>query len=452
MKRKFCLLVSPCPSDKPILGTIGTVVGIIIICLFSNASAYPQNGLSIGDKVPEITIRNIIHHPTGQAKLSDFKGKLLILDFWATWCSPCISAFPKSDSLNKVFKDRAVILPVTYQSKEDVLKLFNKSAHLRSINMPMVTGDTELRKLFPHKEVPHYIWIDGQGTVKAITGHGEVTGSNISNMIATSSFTLRQKQDVEVLRYDRETPLLFNQVQIAPRDLQYESIVLGYKEGFASRIDVLRYPDNTIARLTGTNLGLTTLYAYAYSTDEQVIKDNRVRVDVADTTTLVYPDHRTTSPEDLLQWFKANSYCYELIAPNVLSKRFLEMMQEDLARVFNRYSAKLEKRETKVLALVRTSARDKIKTSGKEQKFNIDHFEFTITNCKLQLLVANLNYSLQLLRIPVIDDTGYMGNVDLSLSANQSDIESIRKALLPYDLDLVYKMKPIDMLVIRDTH
>jgi hypothetical protein len=138
------------------------------------------------------------------------------------------------------------------------------------------------------------------------------------------------------------------------------------------------------------------------------------------------------------------------MVPNAISKDFLKMMKEDLARVFNLYTASLEKRDTKVLALVRTSSNDKIKTSGQTQKFDIDHFGFTITNCKLQLLVANLNYSLQLLRIPVIDDTGYIGDVDMSLQANQSDIESIRKELRKYDLDLVYKTKAIDMLVIRD--
>jgi thiol-disulfide isomerase/thioredoxin len=422
-----------------------------LLCLFFSVRAQTSyNALSIGDQVPDVTIKNIMNHTTGQVKLSDYKGQLLILDFWATWCSPCISMFPKSDSLNKIFKDKAVILPVTYQSKEEVLKLFNKSVHLRDIKMPMATGETQLQKLFPHKEIPHYVWIDEQGKVKAITGHTEVTAANISKMISSSTSGLKEKKDSEVLPYDRETPLLFNQVEIAAEDLRYESVMLGYKEGFSSRIDVLRYPDNTIARITGTNLGLKTLYAYAFSTDEQVIKDNRVIVEVSDTSKLIYPDHRTTSSEELPRWLKVNAYCFELLVPNSISKTFLEVMKADLARVFNAYTASLEKRDTKVLALVRTSSVDKIKTSGKPQKFNVDHFEFTITNGKLQLLVANLNYSMQLLRIPVIDDTGYIGNVDLSLNANQSDIESIRKELRKYDLDLVYKTKSIDMLVIRD--
>jgi thiol-disulfide isomerase/thioredoxin len=431
MKRKICLLA--------------------LLYLFGSAEAQNKNsGLVIGDRMPDVVLTGVINHSSDQIRLSEYRGKLLILDFWATWCSPCISMFPKSDSLNIAFKDKAVILPITYQSKEEVMKLFNKSVHLRDIKMPMATSDTELRKLFPHKEIPHYIWIDEQGKVKAITGHTEVNAANIRKMIASSASALNEKKDVEILPYDREIPLLFNQVQIAAEDLRYESIVLGYKEGFSSRIDVLRYPDNTIARITGTNLGLKTLYAYAFSTDEQVIKDNRVIVEVADTSKLVYPDHRTTSAKELLSWVKVNSYCYELMVPNAISKNFLKMMKEDLARVFNIYTASLEKRDTKVLALVRTSSSDKIKTSGKPQKFNVDHFEFTITNCKLQLLVANLNYSLQLLRIPVIDDTGYIGNVDMSLQANQSDIKSIRKELRKYDLDLVYKTKAIDMLVIRD--
>jgi thiol-disulfide isomerase/thioredoxin len=61
----------------------------------------PPTNLKIGDKVPEITISNILNYkdstgkPSTSAKISEFKGKLLILDFWATWCTPCIKYLPE---------------------------------------------------------------------------------------------------------------------------------------------------------------------------------------------------------------------------------------------------------------------------------------------------------------------------------------------------------------------
>ena len=130
----------------------------VSLCLFTNVYAQEtSHRLSIRETVPEIHLNHILNYSRGKPTLSDFQGNLLIVDFWATWCAPCIAMMPKTDSLQRVFKDQVQFLPVTYQSKEKVEKLLHNLQSRKGItlNLPIVVEDTVLHNLFPHRELPH---------------------------------------------------------------------------------------------------------------------------------------------------------------------------------------------------------------------------------------------------------------------------------------------------------
>lgn len=160
---------------------------IILSYLFLTSRPMPlyaqKTALKIGDQVPNIVLNNVVGYKTTSLRLTDFKGKLLILDFWATWCASCISSMPKLDSLQAKYKGRLQVISVTHQKREVIEAFKQKNPIARAFKAPMITGDKKLSELFHHRALPHLAWISSKGEFIGTSVGFDATSKSIMDLL-----------------------------------------------------------------------------------------------------------------------------------------------------------------------------------------------------------------------------------------------------------------------------
>lgn len=442
---------------------------LLPLCLFFSAKA--QQGVPIkqsstdtagalrsrvhaGDPVPDVTISGIAGlslngKPVTTARISDFRGKLLILDFWATWCAPCRSMVPVMDSLRRVFGEGLVFLPVTYESSAVVGPVLAQMRRVRGFDLPEVTGDTVLHGLFPHRSLPHYVWIDPNGKLRAVTEFGEVTGAHIRRVLsgATTQLGMEEKRDVRVA-YDKGRPLLVGGNGGDGASLVYHSLLTGYTEGIGGGLNISPLDSVRGQLFTVRNVPMIWLGRLAFGDHGRWFPDARVVFETRDSLRMT----TKLSGQAYVRWLKAgNGWCYELALPPGMARDPFRLIREDLERLFPAYRIGVERREVRSLVLVRTSAVDKLRSAGGTALVDIGPYACHLHNGTIGQLMMRLERQyLQGSALPLADGTGYTGKVDLDFEAPLSDLKALNAALARYGLAFIEKIYPAELLVFRD--
>jgi thiol-disulfide isomerase/thioredoxin len=461
---------------------------IVVIGLqLSGLSSYAQKKLlKIGDKVPDFQLSEFLFYSNPSMKISDFKGKLLILDYWTVGCVPCIKAMPKYDKLQKLFGDRIAIIPIVSkkkdvpvtntefeEAKQYYTTFWKKNKYTNQTSLPTIIDSTGLRSNFTESTgVPYEVWINGDGILVGLTGSDELNEKEIRSVLSGSFVN---SPGVSSLLYNSKEPLLKSNDAQETKFSNYIAFTPYWHvqtQGLHYEYDSLK---NT-SRLTGINLSLNAVILpgdFLFEDGESFGNNtNRIVYNVADSNRYFEPDNEY--PE---VWNKKHTYCYEAVNDGKVSK---EIMVKNMREYFQNHfgiQTGFQKQVIECLALIRTSNDNMLLLSNRKEdlgkRVGLTYPEKTIYAEDVKIvtsifkstseLVTHMNYSnyypFKTNPLLIVDETGSIDNIRLvfnvDIKEGAQDIRSfgaarLKKQLKQYGLDLVPVKRDMEVFVITE--
>ncbi len=115
----------------------------------------------IGSKAPDFTLTDLDGNKVG---LSQYRGKVIVIDFWATWCPPCKDSIPFLESLYQRYKEKGlVVIGVSFDEDVELVKRF-KERYI--MTYPVLMGEDRIKNNYGLIAIPEMFIIGRDGVLR----------------------------------------------------------------------------------------------------------------------------------------------------------------------------------------------------------------------------------------------------------------------------------------------
>lgn len=457
-------------------------VAIILCCAIPFVlKGQTSNGIytpEVGDMLPEHAFTDLYNSSKDHIKLSDFKGKWLILDFWSKDCSGCLKSFPKMNRLHHQFKNNVEILMVgdvsdlyfessgkRIKREKDTKMLYQRLQNLYDLQFS-VAFDSTLSSYYGIRSLPYILIVDPTGVIRGITTY--VDEQDISAFLkneepnlkkaytGTQIDTYAKNYDAEALLYSKQDPNL-----IPSENKLFRSQMSIYD---INTMPMKNYVDLHNSKLSSTlvtmekgifeisNVSLNSLFLTAHLGTPFLSHNNPSHKDFA-------PDCIFEVTDTLIQnKLKTPTYAYSLKIP--IEKVNIDYIQENLKKDLEQYfglKSRIEMRQTDVynLIVIDSIKALKLKSTGEPERYKYDQnlpilHQIILNKASIDKLCSRISNSAGGKQPIVLDKTNIITNIDIDLRTYIYDFNQIEMALDEYGLGLQKGQQYMKTIVLRE--
>lgn len=411
------------------------LIFIILFLILMKGGKSQVRPLGIGDLFSPPVFTQVINHSSSMLDLATYKGKLVIFDFWASYCVGCIRALPKLYSLQQKYADRLAIFVVTTQGRAATAKFWHNHKGTKDYPLPVITADSLLRQYFPFGSLPHEVWIGADGKVKAITGADYITEENILALLTTNKVSWPVKT-VETAFDESQSLLMWNTATATAPLFVYHTAFTGSMPGIRLYKGVQSDSQSHSRRHVLINLTLPGLYYTILQQMGWQQINQRMELKLADSSRFFYK--KGSGYE--LDWNLKNRYCYEAVFPDTINAaRTGYMMIEDLNR-FSGLNGYITRKFTDCWVICDLKVPTDITAYSKAVH--------TLQYASIEKLTRGISLHTT---IPVVNESKMVAGFPIVLANEEmNDLIKLNIRLAMYGLCLIKSKREIEVFVLKE--
>jgi len=133
------------------------LIGMVVLAFVAGCTKSD----TAAEKAPDFALQDL----SGKnVRLSDLKGKVVLLEFWATWCGPCRESIPEMEKLHKNYRDKGlVVLGVSMDaSGMEVVRSFARD---QGISYSVLQGNNEIADQYMVRVIPVVYLVNKEGMI-----------------------------------------------------------------------------------------------------------------------------------------------------------------------------------------------------------------------------------------------------------------------------------------------
>lgn len=153
----------------------------------STAGSVARESLVAGAQASDFTLRDL---DGKQVHLSDFGGKVVLLDFWATWCAPCAAELPQLEALyERRMNDGFVVLGIAMDGPESVAQVVPFARRYQLTFPTLLDEETRVVNVYnPKRVAPMTVLIDKRGIIARVrngynAGDEKLIADDVANLL-----------------------------------------------------------------------------------------------------------------------------------------------------------------------------------------------------------------------------------------------------------------------------